>query len=261
MISISFVRSFAMLFIFMLLATQSVYSGPVYLNLVVDPPTTAFSGIPAAGGFNGISTRAGSGTWHLYAIDDTDNSFGIQFFFIRLKPGLGGAIPQVANRSPVTSWDDDSTFGGGNGPFYTGFLDVRSAPNNSNVSGAQLIRTGNPTIGGFGQTAGNFLAATGGQSFESTINGQWGNYADSPAVNFGSGLRYPLFLAEGTYTGPPPTIELPTPSPLSTRVFVWVTESFTDSDLAQLAIIPEPTSLLLAGYGVLAICGFKRIKT
>jgi hypothetical protein len=212
----------------------------VYLDLVVDPPTTAFSGIPAVHGFSGLSNRSGAGTWRLYAIDDVDNSFGISSYAVKLNPGTGGAIPVISNRSPRTDWEDlDEDV------FTAGFTDLRSASNSNPITGAQGIGIVNtPRIGGFGISASDFQLKTGGQSFVST-NGQWGNYAD-----FGGGANpsfahghNPLFLAEGTYTGGAPTVDLATPATSGgTSIQYWTNAALTASAAAtQISMFPQCT--------------------
>jgi hypothetical protein len=188
-------------------------AGPVYMFLVVDPATTAGAGVASSDGFSVNSNRSGPGTWHLYAVDDLADSYGIRSFNVKLNPGEGGTIPIVTNRSPLTSWDDDPTFGSGTGPFCTGFNDIRTNANTS-ISGAQGVLNNAP-IGGFGISASNFQQSTPGQSFSGTTNGQWGTYADA----FTSGylgntgeMRNALFLGEGTYTGAAPTVDVSTSS-------------------------------------------------
>jgi hypothetical protein len=192
--------------------------------------TTAFSGIPAVHGFSGLSNRSGAGTWHLYAIDDIDNSFGISSYFVKLNPGPGGSIPAISNRSPNTVWFD---IDGDN--FSAGFASLRSVSNANPITGAQGLSDSNtPRIGGFGISASDFqLKVTGAESFAATTNGQWGKYAD-----FGGGTipgfahgHNPLFLAEGTYTGSPPTVDLTTPAASGgTSVQYW-----TDANLTSFA--------------------------
>ncbi len=113
-----------------LVMAHGVHAERIYAALVIDPPTTAFSGVPAVDGLNGLSSnRSGPGTWHLYAIDNLNNNFnfGFQAFNIQLVPGPGGTIPSSSNRLPETLWDDSATFGNGNGPFSTGFNNNRTS--------------------------------------------------------------------------------------------------------------------------------------
>jgi len=101
-------------------------AGPIYLNLVTDPVTTAFSGIPAVGGFSGTSTRAGAGTWQLYVLDDQAASFGIALYQISLV----GSVPAINHRSPQTYYDTNDDV-----DFRAGFALVRTI-NNVNPIGA-----------------------------------------------------------------------------------------------------------------------------
>jgi hypothetical protein len=215
----------------------------VYMFLVVDPATTAGAGVPSSDGFNVKSTRSGSGTWHLYAVDDLADSYGIRSFNIKLDPGEGGAISGVSNRSPSTSWDDNLTFGSGTGPFCTGFNDIRSSANITSISGGQgLLNTAQ--IGGLGISASNFQLKTSGQSFAATSSGQWGNYADpftSGSLGSTGDTRNALFLAEGTYTGAVPTIDLTTPlSAGGTGVNYWTDAGLTRSTVAPLLSSSNP---------------------
>jgi hypothetical protein len=227
--------------------TPSVtYAGSVYVALVIDPPTTAFSGITASGGFGGTSTLSGSGTWHLYAVDDVGNDFGISGILVTLLPGPGGAIPIKHNRLPFTLWDDDPSFGNGSGPFSTGMNAARGIMGNS-IGGVQNA-SGNitiPRISGMGRSAGDFSLVAGGQSFADTINGQWGNYADFPAVDFGGGLRRALFIAEGTYTGLRPTIDTGIHSSLA---YTWDDNTLFENTKRNVVLfpVPEPSLPLIA---------------
>lgn len=240
--------------------TSSItYAGNVFVALVIDPATTAFSGIPASGGFSGTSTLSGSGTWHVYAVDDIGNDFGISGILVKLLPGPGGAIPIIRNRLPFTYWDDDPSFGSGNGPFSTGMNAARAIQGNSiggiqNASGNITI----PRIGGMGQSSGDFSLVTGAQSFSDTVSGQWGSYADFPAVDFGSGLRRALFVAEGTYTGLRPTIDTDIHSSLA---FTWDNNTLSDTTERKIVLfpVPEPSVPLMAiALSALACRRFRR---
>jgi hypothetical protein len=107
-----------------------------------------------------------------------------------------------------------------------------------------------PQIGGFGISASDFQLKTGGAQFGATINGQWGRYADFsggtvPSLPSGH-TRYPVFLAEGTYTGGAPTIDLTTPaSSGGTAVDYWTSANLTTSAPAT----------QLATYSQCPLCG------
>ena len=245
-----------------ILSARDIQAGEVYVALVIDPPTTAFSGVPASGGFNGTSQRSGPGTWHLFALDDVDNTFGINQVAIKVVPGPGGTIQNISNRLPMTAWDDDPSFGSGNGPFNTGFNNGRSGNNMSLIAGSQatLGDATQPLIGGIGQEASNFQIKTGGQSFGGTLNGQWGNYADFPPVNFGGGIRYPLFVGEGTYTGSPPTIDTRNLARGGSGVCVWNNAGLNDWDIRDVVLlVPEPAAMPIIGIAVGAlVCQMRR---
>jgi hypothetical protein len=241
-------------------AARVVDGGNVYVAFVVDPPTTAFSGVPTADGFTGTSTRSGPGTWHLYAVDDVPNTFGIKNIYLKISPGPGGTVPSIQNRLPLTSWDDSPSFGSGNGPFTTGLNNNRSSGGSGRISGQQDsgVIAGDitvPLIDGFGQTSSNFKIKTGGQSFDGTLNGQWGNYADFPAINFGSGVRHPLFMGEGTYTGSPPTIDTTTFVFGDHEIAVWTNAALTNwtTYTVVLITVPEPTTSVLSGAALLSV--------
>jgi hypothetical protein len=214
-------------------------AGPAYMFLVVDPATTAGAGIPGSSGFSVTSNQSGAGTWHLYAADALSDSYGIRSFNIKLNPGDGGTIPIVTSRSPLTNWDDNPTFGSGSGPFCTGFDDIRRGANATSISGGQGVV--NSPIGGFGISAGNFQSATSGQSFSRTTSGQWGNYADpftSGYLGNSGEFRNALFLAEGTYTGSAPIVDVTTPlADGGSGINYW-----TDASLTRSAIAPQISS-------------------
>jgi hypothetical protein len=182
-----------------LLSASALHAGNMILDLRIDPTTTAYNGVPASGGFTGASTRSGPGTWQLFAYDDLGTDFGIQSFNVALMSATGGAIPAaISNRSPRATWDDGTDF------HDAGFASTRSGTNVQPIMGSQVSADETPLIGGFGQAASNFTAKSPGAASISSSNGQWGNYASS--LNFGS--THPIFLAEGTYTGAAPVIDL-----------------------------------------------------
>jgi autotransporter-associated beta strand protein len=199
-------------------------AGPVYLNLVVNPSTTAFFGIPSSGGFSGTSTRSGAGTWQLFVLDTNADSFGINNYSLSLV----GTLPAINHRSPQTSWDDVDNFG----PYPAGFASLRTGTNANPITAAQPLPGSTPVlIGGYGQTASNFTAKIpDAGSFSGTTNGLWGNYA---TVTPAAGKNW-LFLAEGTYTGAAPTVNLG-----SSSVSIYTSPGFTSSrNSALLAGVP-----------------------
>jgi hypothetical protein len=232
----------------------SAMAGPMYVLLVVNPPTTAGSGVAPSGGFSVTSSRSGPGTWHLYAIDDGTGDFGIRSYSVT----LGGTIPAINHRSPSDSWNTAAD----DGPFGAGFNDLRSGSNiNPIVAGQGLANV--PLIGGFGQTASDFAQKEGGTAATHSVvgSGQWGNYADPDTQGFfsiGSGgggvQRNALFIAEGTYTGATPTIT-------AASMVVWRDANLASSGFAlsyAFVVTPEPTTSSLAGIALVGSLGLVR---
>src|SRR5436190_58865 len=100
------------------LSASSVARGQVYLFLVVDPPTTAGSGVAPAGGFTVTSSKSGAGSFHLFAVDDVDGSYGMSVFRVKLNGSFSATT--LLNRSSWSSWDDVDN----NGPYREGFSDI-----------------------------------------------------------------------------------------------------------------------------------------
>jgi len=243
-------------------------AGSMYAYLVVDPSTTAGAGIvpivnPGGGTMAVTSTRSGANTWHLYAVDDVDSSFGIKTYNIKLN----GTIPAINNRSASGTWTD------GNDTFNEGFSDpvVRTASNINPVAGSQATPSAanTPLIGGYGIAASNFVLKTPGgvaNSYSPVANGQWGLYADpltSGVVAATGHVRNAVFLAEGTYTGAAPTIDTATlVSAGGTVIAFYNQDPATNQNpsganatglLTTNPFIPEPATMTLVG---LAIVGF-----
>jgi hypothetical protein len=246
----------------LVLIALSAARGQVYLFLVVDPATTAGAGVPPAGGFTVTSTKSGPGSFHLFAVDDVDGSYGLSVFRIQLNGTFTATT--LLNRSSWTNWDDVDN----NGPYPEGFSDIRSGSPANPLTAVQGL-SNSPFITGFGQSASNFAAkTTGAASYFSTVSGQWGNYADpytSGTVLATGHSRNAFFLAEGTYTGSPPTIDLTSdPNIDGTVVRYWIqnpnsspTGIYPPSASANLVnanpfLVPEPTTLLLLGVACFA---------
>ena len=197
--------------------------------LVVDPATTAGAGVSNSGGFSVTSNLAGPGSWHLYAVDDLADSYGIRSFFVKLN----GTISSINNRSPMAQYNDDVSFANGSGPLSVGFNQVRETT--PTIDGSQDPYNGTQ-VGGFGRSAGNFQLTTPGQSFPATTSGQWGNYADpftSGSLGNTGATRNALFLAEGTYTGIAPTVDVTTPlADGGSGVNYWTDAGLTRSETA-----------------------------
>jgi hypothetical protein len=184
----------------LLTSVANAANAAVIFDLVIDPQKTAFDGIPAVNGFDGVSTRSGAGTWHLYAYDKPlpGQSQGIANYSV----GLIGNIPNINHRSPRTSIeeaDGDLTSAG----FHLG----RTGTNVNPIQGSQAPTDLAPfQVFGFGRDASDFANELASTLPTSTIvgpttNGHWGTYAtDHPALNG-------LFIAEGTYVGSPPQLD------------------------------------------------------
>ncbi len=238
-----------------LFAAQASFAGVISLFLVVDPATTAGAGVPAAGGFSVTSNRSGPGTWHLFAVDEADGSFGIA----QIQAKLTGTVPVISNRITQTMYDtaDD-------GGFKAGLTLLRSASNiNPIFASAELPGTQPFTQGGLGITAGNYSTIPGATSFSATTNGQWGNYGDGAITSFPTfhgNYRSALFVAEGTYTGAAPTVDL-----ANSFVVYYTNAALTLSTQSNASsanplvtpypFVPEPTTMTLVGLAVVGLGG------
>jgi len=257
---------FAVLAVLAMSATAN--AGTVYAWVVVDPPTTAGAGIAAipGGGSNMVvsSSRSGVGSFHVYAVDDADNSNGLRSFFVKLN----GTTSGVLNRSPNGTWDDQPTFGDGTASIV-GFDGARTA---TPLLGGSQSPTDNPQIGGFGIAASNFQTKTTAGSWIATpTSGQWGNYASGDGITSGtvtaSGhFRNAILLGEGLYTGAAPTIDTQTSFATGGTGFnFWNATGFPNNGSSTAAVgtsqliagtnpfVPEPATLTLVG---LAVVGF-----
>jgi hypothetical protein len=188
--------TFATLIAAALLAANA--KAAMVFDLVIDPASTAFSGVGPDNGFAGTSSRTGAGTFHIYALDDTAGSLGIANYSV----GLLGTITALNHRSPTTNGSDvnGDNFGAG---FHLG----RTGTNANPAQGSQAPTDLSPfQIMGFGKEASNFGAKISDPNsvVGPTTNGQWGNYATEASATGSNGGQW-LFIGEGTYTGVAPT--------------------------------------------------------
>ncbi len=253
----------------------TAHAGTVYAYLVLDPATTAGAGIATipGGGTNlaVTSTRSGAGTFHVYAVDDADGSNGLRSFFVKINPGSGGTVTSVSNRSPNAQWDDDPSFGSGDGPFIVGFDSARTT---TPLLGGSQSPTNSPQVGGLGITAGNFQALTNAASYGSgVVSGQWGNYADPKTSGLlaDGHVRNAVLLGEGLYTGAAPSIDIATSFASGGTGFnSWTAAGFPDSGSFTTAVgtnqalsninpfVPEPATLTLVGLAMVGVSGLVR---
>jgi hypothetical protein len=209
--------------------------------LVLDPPTTAGSSPDVT------STRSGSGTWHLFALDDVPGDYGIGNYNI-IVAGAGS----VNHRSPVTNIQDT------NGDAQSAGFNLLRTPTNANpIQASQNLPGLTPfLIHGFGQTAGSFTAQAAAIQPGSTVIGPttsaaWGNYNTIAPLN---GKNW-LFIAEGTYNpSSPPNITQAT-FDLYTSPTTFQQRGPTS---AAILITPEPSSVCLLTLAIIGASVFAR---
>lgn len=213
-------KTFVSLFAVLALATYA-NAGPVYLKLVLDPSTTAGSGVapisraPATGNWTVTSNRNLAGSFHLYALSDVTNTTGISAFSVALG-GAGVSYSNVFNRSPLSSFNNTDENGDTVQSGIVGFDQIRSG---SGVNPALPIQGGQDAaslhkIAGMGSGPPNNFNNTpglnpppdgGARSWGASTSGQWGIYGTDPTETVAG--RTWLFLGEGNYAGGTPTID------------------------------------------------------
>jgi hypothetical protein len=239
-------------------------AGPMFIYMFVDPVSTAGAGVPAASGMTVTSSKSGVGTFQLYAVDDVTGSFGIKSYQIKLN----GTITTFFNRSPNGLWNDTD----GAGPYAEGFNDFHSAIAATGITVGGQNPTNQFFIKGVGISAGNLVAANtaGAPNFDNGTttaftSGQWGNYSQAlphcsgEVCTPGDGaIRNAIFLAEGNYSGAPPTVDLTTPRGTVINYFTSASGSGAApatqySSVWPFFICPEPATPTLIALAVAAI--------
>jgi len=257
-------RRFFLMSVALLAMATAAQAGSMYVYLAIDPATTAGAGIAPVGGMSVSSSKSGAGTFQLYAVDDTDGSFGLKSYQVKLN----GTLLTFLNRAPNGAWNDTD----GAGPYAEAMNDVRTASIVTNTtSGGQ-----NPTnpffVKGMGISASNLVLSNTGAApgFDPTSttqssSGAWGLYsptlgtATAGVVSATGHTRNAILLAEGNYSGTAPTVDLQTAGGTALNFFTSQSGSGAASAAAIAAtnpfgpIIPEPATLTLVG---LAVVGF-----
>lgn len=247
---------------------QTAQAGPMYIFLHINPPTTAGFGVPAANGMTVTSSKFGAGTFQLYAVDDVAGSFGIRSYSIKLN----GTITTFLNRSPNAIWTDiDEEL------FPEGFNAFRTTVAATGTVSAAQGPTNPMFIGGFGISASNFVAANpSANTTTQSSSGRWGVYSasyypfsTSGYVSASGHFRNALLLAEGNYTGAPPTVNLTTPPGEGGTSVTYFTQNPSQgiavatatsysSDVPFAIDDPEPATVTLVGLAFFGLIGLVR---
>jgi hypothetical protein len=204
----------------------------VIFNVLINPPSTAGGGA--------TSTRSGLGSWHLYAIDDNADDFGISLYSVTMVNATA-----INHRSPVTNINDSN-----GDPQTAGFTLLRSATNANPIHAAQNFPDQTPfLIKGFGQTTGNFCDVAGGACVAvigPTTSTSWGTYTNVSPYNG----KHWLFIAEGLFNPPGPL-------PAIAAATVTVYNADFSSKFSP-SIVPEPCATSLVGLALVGLSGFAR---
>jgi hypothetical protein len=216
--------------IFAALALSGISTAPaaIVVGLVLDPATTAGLSSDVS------SIYSGPGTWHLFAVDDNADDFGISLYNVN----VAGAA-SMRHTSPLANILDND----GNA-IEAGFNVLRSPNASTAVHASQQLPGRSPVhITGIGQEAGNFadkIAALqpGGTILNSPTSSSWGNYSTISPLN---GKNW-LFLGEGTY-------DIGTLPSISKASFsVYDNPETFNSRFAPTLIVPDSiTATLLTG--------------
>jgi hypothetical protein len=229
------------------LAISSSANAAVIVGLLLNPATTAGAG--------SNSNRSGANTWHLYAVDDSPNNFGISSYDIVLT-----GASAINHRSSNTTFEDSQSNAAGSGfslarqtsPTIAASQPLPPPPPNGSLVGSDFF-----PITGYGQTASSFASKyPGATNLGPNIGTSWGNYLP-PEVAPLNGKNW-VFLAEGT--GSPQLISAVT-TVFAEAASVWnsvVPEGGTTTMLLGSQVIPEPSSLALLGLAFAGSFGFLR---
>jgi hypothetical protein len=170
-------------------------------------------------------------TFDVYASVSQGDNAGLAAFGVP----LGGGITSIDNKAPY------GQFGSGTaGSGAIGFTEVRSLDGDTLLSGSQLtVPTPTPLlVYGLGQTAG---------SLSSVAN--FGIFGNQEQLTYGA----PLLLASGTYSGVAPFIIAN--GNLGANVFL---NNLGAAVVAANVVVPEPSSIVLAGLGAVALLVARR---
>jgi hypothetical protein len=242
--SLKTVRSSGIIFLsFVLIGTlaASHSDAAVIMKLLINPASTAGGGA--------TSTRSGTGSFQLYAVDDNVGTFGISSYQVTWGP----IVMATNNRMPVTTIQDS------NGDAQSaGFNLLRSASSVNPMTGSQNLPGQTPfLIKGFGQTTGDFnsVAAAAPQPASvvgPTTSGRWGGPYNNGLTdwNSGNGTKKWVLLGEGQWSNIPPFILTPS-SFVTSATFTVYRSDFSSILSPGVFIEPEPSTAILGSLAML----------